>query len=321
VHLKPTFIERQYSVAADAYFGFYGLIVAVLLTVLAGSRLGSSMTLAWAASMVVSILIFCFFIWRHLYIASLLKTRDATLETLAVQHAQQWTYEPEPPVAPEFAVSSLMDLARRDLQTDNYIRTADWSYTDLSYAVYQQTRNGEYKQATIYYAVMAAELPRVLPNVLFASRQDGSRQFKAKFAADQRHQLEGDFNDYFDTYFAEGYTIDSMSFITPDVMQALVAADKYDIEIVSNALLLYGPMSEADAQLQEMSRLIAAIKQTLLVTVADYRDERLPEDIGSQTVTAQGMFLKQRQVHFTVGAAVVIIYVLVRIGLAVFAHH
>jgi hypothetical protein len=168
---------------------------------------------------------------------------------------------------------------------------------------------------------MATKLPRVLPNVLFDSKNDRNRQFKAEFASDQKHQLEGDFNNYFDTYFAEGYTLDSMSFVTPDVMQAMIAADEYDIEIVEDNLLLYGPMAAALAQLDEMSRKIAAIKRTLAVTTADYHDDRLPGEAGSVTVTPQGMFLKQRKVHLTFGIIVIIVYVVVNIASSVINHH
>jgi hypothetical protein len=320
MQLKPKFVERQFSITADVYFGLYALIVSFILSVLtnlvfgAGTG-GDSTGVIFFGGGLAGLLVIALFVWRHIYIASLIKTHDATLETLATQNAGQWTFEPAPPVPPEFRASSLLDLAKRDLGCANYIKTAGWSYMDLTYSIYQETRSGEYKQATIYYAVMAVELPRVLPNVLFDSKLDRRRQFKAVFAADQRHELEGDFNNYFDTYFAEGYTVDSLSFITPDVMQAMIAADDYDIEIVGNHLLLYGPVLEAAAQLQEMSQKLVAIKQALQVTAADYRDDRLPAAMAAQTVTAQGMFLKQRKVRLTVGTIVIIIYVIVRLAL------
>lgn len=191
--------------------------------------------------------------------------------------------------------ASLFIVADRDPQLVNYLETPNWNYIDISYCVYERTKYGEYKSAYIYCSALVGKLPRVLPNVFFDSKnQKDGRKYKATFAKDQRHSLEGDFDNYFDTYFAEGYTIDSLSFITPDVMLALENAAEYDIEIIGDRLLLYGPVYIDANKILEGASKLQAILKTLQVTASAYHDDRLLGGAGRHTVTPQGLQLKRR---------------------------
>jgi hypothetical protein len=83
-----------------------------------------------------------------------------------------------------------------------------------------------------------------------------------------------------------------MSFISPEVMWALRDARDYDIEIYGNRLFLYGPLSDPEAQLQDMSAKLGEIKKQLAHNITTYRDERLPFAEGRKRVAATGVSLK-----------------------------
>ena len=180
----------------------------------------------------------------------------------------------------------------RDPIITNVIGMPDWTYGDFRYQTYGKSKHGEYVRSRVYYGVMTTALPRELPHVFFDSIKARRRQFRFHFNNDQRHSLEGDFDKHFVTYFPGGYTIDSMSFISPDVMLKLRDASDYDIEIFGNRLFLYGPLYDPKTQIEDMSAKIAAIKKELLDNILTYRDDRLPYELGRKKVAIQGASLK-----------------------------
>ena len=204
----------------------------------------------------------------------------------------------------------------RDERFWNYIDANQWQYCDFSYNYYRKTKHGEYRAGTVYYGVMFAKLPRKLPNVFFDSKKARGRQFRFTFKRNQLHSLEGNFDEYFATYFPDDYTIDSMSFISPDVMHALIDAAEYDIEIVGDMVCLYGPIYTNESDLLLMSQKLTAIKNQLMQNIQTYRDERLPMHVGRQTVAIQGMALNKSQFLKRLSAALVLIYVILRIVLS-----
>ena len=181
---------------------------------------------------------------------------------------------------------------RHDPRVTNVLGTPDWTYADFVYNLHGRIKSAEYVRAKVHYGIMTTMLPRKLPNIFFDSAKARGRQFRFHFAASQRHSLEGDFDEHFVTYFPEGYTIDSMSFISPEVMWALRDARDYDIEIYGNRLFLYGPLFDPETQLQDMSVKLAEIKKQLANDITTYRDERLPFAEGRKRVAATGMSLR-----------------------------
>ncbi len=192
------------------------------------------------------------------------------------------------------------------------IEHKDWSYTDFKVQLYKKAR-GDIHYADVYYGVMATDLGRILPNVFFDSKQARGRQLRFRFAKEQKHSLEGDFDKFFTTYFPAGYTIDSMSFIAPDVMWALRQAREYDIEIIGNRLYLYGSLWSMPEQLADMEKHILNIKQHLLKNVQTYRDERLPLALGRSHVTPQALSLKPSSFWKIVGIIATVMFILLRI--------
>lgn len=220
-----------------------------------------------------------------------LNTRSKALESYAEAHTYGFN-----------SINTLQYLAElgavddlngaRNCTVKNMIAAPGWTYADFSYEIYHRTKHGEYKAATVYYGVMSVKLSRHLPNVFFDSIKARHRQFRFHFARHQRHSLEGDFDKYFVTYFPDDYTIDSMSFIAPDVMVALEAAADYDIEIFGDTLFLYGPLFDPETQIADMQAKIMAIQQKLADNITSYRDERIPFAEGRKRVAERALVLK-----------------------------
>jgi hypothetical protein len=226
--------------------------------------------------------------------------------------AEKNGYTFEGDVAPDFITKGAVDELRgvRSLKAGNVISHDDWTYCDLTYALYGRTRGGEYQRATVYYGVMSVKLPRALPNVFFDSIKARRRQFRFVFARQQKHSLEGDFDKHFVTYFPPDYTIDSMSFISPEVMWALRAANAYDIEIAGDRLFLYGPLYNPNEQIPDMLAKAHDIKKQLLNNILTYRDDRLPYAEGRLAVTPKGATLKRSTFWTIVGAVIGVAYLI-----------
>jgi len=190
--------------------------------------------------------------------------------------------------------SSLYDVVRHDWNYQNHIIGDDWEYAEISFTVRGHTGFSHLRKRRITYAVMHARLPRKLPNVVFDSIDHQRKEFRIVFDRGQRIQLEGNFNKYFVTYFGHGYTIDDLSFITPEVMEALIDAHEYNVEIVHDSLLLFSQVqSDPETQVLAMSKAIRLIRKKLLNNIIAYRDDRVPRDQSMFIVARAGMFLKR----------------------------
>lgn len=301
-------IEKQYTLLSYLYFSLYSGAGVVLLSAafsllsVENSQLMLEILLSAGA---VFFTIMGYGLYRNIVDDRAIEKRASAVAALSIQKGwQSMPFEQQPSIK----YSSLYALADRERHFANYIKGQDWEYVDLSYAIYKETKNSEYKAATAYAAVMYTKLPRQLPNVVFDSLNHHGKQFRKVFQDDQLHRLEGGFDQYFNTYFAEDYTIDSMSFITPDVMEAMIAASDYDIEIVGDHLLMYGPVYAPVEQIPDMGQKIETIKKQLLDNILTYRDERLPYAEGRSGVAPKGMYLKRRKATVWVTVITLIIY-------------
>jgi hypothetical protein len=238
------------------------------------------------------------------------KRADA-INVYAAHHAAQSVALETPNAAAPFSTVALRDIHNaRDITISHIIKGTDWDYADLTYDLYRHMKNSDYKSATVYYGIMSVTLPRDLPNIFFDSKLARGRQFRFEFDSSQCVKLEGDFNDYFVTYFPPQYSIDGLSIISPDVMLALEAAKDYDIEIQGNRVYLYGPLYDVDQQLPDMFSKLQAIKKELLDNIVTYRDERLPYQYGRQRVAPLGMSLKRSKFWTYVYVTIFVLYIL-----------
>jgi hypothetical protein len=303
-YMKPKRIEKQFSVLAIFVFGFYIAIASILLASFLG---GPDHEMGFGLGFLsIALGIMGYQLLRYKLVGKFLQKRSEILIQLSVE--RKWKYQPATVLMPpEFGGSSLLELSENGNSLDNYVKNKDWSLVDVTYSV---TDRRGWEIAKVYYTAMAMPLPRVLPNVLFDSNESRKKQFRFKFKRSQRHSLEGNFDKYFTTYFPEDYTVDSLSFITPEVMEALVEAHEYDIEIVGNKVILYGSVFSAEDQSKDMSQKLVRIKKKLLHNIITYRDERLPYELGRKQVTASGMTLKKSTIGTWIAVILITLYII-----------
>ncbi len=209
--------------------------------------------------------------------------------------------------------ASLLRLADRkyDAEEKNVYLSDTWGFCDFQFSVVRKNKYRTFKAKTYHFSVAVFMLPRKLPNIFFDSKKSGGREFGMRFRKTQRHSLEGDFDTYFQTYFHEDYTIDNLSFITPDLMQVLKTAMHYDIEIFEDKLYLYSELEDMPAQLLDMERLGTAIRAKLMRNIEHYRDERIDSQIGRNTVSVHGIRLRQAVgVHYARAALYAVVLVI-----------
>jgi len=168
---------------------------------------------------------------------------------------------------------------------------------------YVHTKAGSYVSKEVYYTVLQVNLDRTLPHILFDSKTARGRQFKQLYLNSQRLSVQGPFDDVFDTYAPQTYAIDTLSFVTPEVMEALIAAKAYDIELFGNTLSLYAPLLDS----QEMATLLAhgqSIAIELNDNIDTYRDNRLTGNDRRTQVTAFGRALLRSPRKYIIWASV-----------------
>lgn len=107
---------------------------------------------------------------------------------------------------------------------------------------YQHTKHGKYLAKQVHYLILEAQLKRNLPHILFDSKNAKGNQFESYYLKAQKISVQGSFDDVFTTYVAQTYNIDMLSFITPEVMEALLDTSDYDVEIINDKLMLYAPL-------------------------------------------------------------------------------
>lgn len=112
-----------------------------------------------------------------------------------------------------------------------------------------------------------------------------------KFDTSQKHSLEGNFDKHFTTYFPKFYSIDALSIISPEVMQTLITADEFDIEIHRDTLYLFGALQSPE-RVKTMITAGKNIRHSLLNNIHTYRDEHLAVADGRKSVSTYGIELR-----------------------------
>ncbi len=244
-------------------------------------------------------------LFGSIWLSRILKARQQKLAGYAAEHS--YKFDPNTTRAQAFKVGSLDQMHNAiNSKASNIVAGDDWLFYDFSYEV--QNRNRRFSGPDkVYYGVMVTKLSRMLPHLLFDSLRSRKRQFRFEFVRSQRLSLEGDFDKHFVTYVPGDYEVDSLSFISPDVMLALRDADHYDIEIVGDELYLYGPLFEPSEQLEDMSRKIRVIKKELEDNIDTYLDTRVPYEVGRKVVSESGRHLRRSHlltIVYVVGAII-----------------
>jgi hypothetical protein len=110
-------------------------------------------------------------------------------------------------------------------------------------ASYQYTTGSGKNRTTHRWIVASIKLSKKLPHTLFDNKKNnffGLSNLPQQFKSNQLLTSEAEFDDTFKVYVPEGFTIDVLSFVTPEFMQLLITDfNEYEIEIVDDSLSIY----------------------------------------------------------------------------------
>ena len=166
----------------------------------------------------------------------------------------------------------------------------EWAFMDYEFDKITHYKNGSFVSSHVYYSVMQITLPRKLPHIVLDSKHTRGKQMRFKFDSEQKISLEGNFDTYFDTYFPAHYEIDLLSIITPEVMEVLIQANQFDIEIYEGSLKLYSTMKSPE-QVVRMMNVGFSIRSKLMNNIVTYSDSRLAVD-SRKTVHTYGLTIQ-----------------------------
>lgn len=168
----------------------------------------------------------------------------------------------------------------------------DWSLYEFELTFMRRSKYGKYAGRQLYYTVLEVKINRPLPNIVFDSMRAKGRQFKYAYLQSQRLSLEGGFDDVFVTYAPDNYKIDTLSFVTPEVMAALLEARDFDIEIVGDRVFLYGPVLFDSTEAEQMKSLGQRLAVELNDNIDTYSDSYVA---GMNKYTTTNAFARKLQ--------------------------
>ena len=119
----------------------------------------------------------------------------------------------------------------------------DWWIGDASSTTYND------KGATTErcYTIFEAKLRQIVPHLVFDSRKAKGRQFRSIYLKSERLQavFGAEFERLFVSHSPEHHDIETLSFITPEVVEAMIDLPDCDLELIDNSLLAYAPFLPA----------------------------------------------------------------------------
>src|SRR5690349_19974247 len=93
------------------------------------------------------------------------------------------------------------------------------------------------------HTVHEMKLQRKVPNIVFDHRQAHGHELQRMFLSCQKLSFEGNFDAHYDSYAPEGYHIDTFSFISPEVLDAMVRFNlPGDVELIGDRLVCTVPI-------------------------------------------------------------------------------
>lgn len=164
---------------------------------------------------------------------------------------------------------------------------------------YQYVTGSGKNRQTHVYAYAKVPLGRHLPHIVLDARQNnflGMSNLPDTFKANQRLELEGDFNKHFNLYAPKQYERDALYIFTPDVMATMIDnGERYDMEIVDDMLYIYSQESLdllSAGRLEPLLAVVDTISRDVSKQTIHYRDDRVG-DRTHDVVAVPGQRLKQ----------------------------
>lgn len=165
-------------------------------------------------------------------------------------------------------------------------RSRIYRYCEFTYGVERSFDKFSYVDRRHYYSIVQIDLGRQMPHLFFDSHHTSGKQTSHLITPNQEDKLEYGFERYFSMYFPEHYRIDARSIISPEVMEKLLEAKDYDIEIYGNNLFLYSRL----VKLADIPGFVArglAIRQSIIDHSQYYRDTRHPDSLSNRKAIAE----------------------------------
>lgn len=154
-----------------------------------------------------------------------------------------------------------------------------WGLYDATFDICWRGRYSSYKAKEAYYTVFEAKLDHISPHVIFDSVIGKKKQFKKLYLKSQKIQLGAGFDEHFETYVPQHYAMDTLTFITPEVMEKAAKIKDCDIELLQGSLLCYAPLLR-DEQLTPFMQKCLALHKALNTNLSSYRDSWLGKEQG-----------------------------------------
>ncbi len=186
---------------------------------------------------------------------------------------------------------SAVGIELDDVDRAALIETGDgWQLYDIVFDSYRRTKHGRYKSRESFYTVFEVRLRRSVPHLVFDSKTAKRRQFGRLYFKAQQLKFGPVFDRQFASYAPKYYQIDALSFITPEVMEAMLAMPGRDFEFLGDRLVGYAPLLEAE-ELDRFRTQSLNLHRQVNDNLASYRDDRLDRVRGKQEVADFGQQL------------------------------
>ena len=154
-----------------------------------------------------------------------------------------------------------------------------WQLYDATFNIYWRSRYSRYKAKEAYYTVFEAKLNYMTPHAIFDSIIGKKKQFKSLYLKSQKIQLGAGFDEHFETYVPEYYAMDTLTFMTPEVMEKATKIKDCDIELLQGSLLCYAPLLPVE-QLAPFVQKCLTLHEALNDNLSSYRDSWLGKGQG-----------------------------------------
>lgn len=183
---------------------------------------------------------------------------------------------------------------------------------------------GEGKSETVYdYTVAFFKTSKRLPATIFDNKEllkvFGSLPIMPNKS--QKVALEGDFGDFFDVYLPEGYHVDVLSYITPEIMMFMKERmRKYNIEIIDDKVFIYKKQKyNVKRDLTNFITDLTDFITELNDNTDKYKDDRVtPRFTASNSIAPAGQRLKVSFISILLSNKILVVVVALFIYLILF---
>lgn len=180
---------------------------------------------------------------------------------------------------------------------------------DLEFGRYRSVINSRKPRIEVHTQYVTFEVPAVLPHIVLDSKANdrvfGRSNLRFDPVRTQQLDLEGDFPQHFRLYCPEGYEVDALHLLPPDIMLMLLThACALDVELSGSTVRLYAPKGIITTDAESWTRLLATVAaiREMARQWAGWRDDRvsspaqrmLPPEMRPLGVAPEGSRLRTR---------------------------